>query len=392
MKIVIISNTEDDAFAVQKTLNSFCGSDQIQSLGRIDAALHLDRVDLASTDIIIVDAEDVQDGDIRIISTVSHGVDLPPSFIYLSRTTTHDQLLHLIRAGVSDVLHHPIQQSEMRDAVDRIRAKRSNSGRGSKSKVISFISGKGGAGATFLAANLGYLLATEADKKVLFIDLHMQGGDAAFYLTNAVASTSIADIVRSADLDSMMIAAAAVPIEANYALLQSPDSPEKASGLNATHIDNLISVATQDYDFVIIDLPHILDALTIKALDRSDLIFVVTQPIMTYLRAVTNVLHLFSRLEYDANKVRVILNRMDNVGVLSVARVEDSIQKNISVTIPNDFMNAVEAVNLGVAIAQNTPNSSIVVALRKIVRELTGEDVLTEPKQSLFKKILGKKG
>jgi len=392
MKIVIISKSEEDAFTVQKTLNSFCGSDQIQSLGRIDDALHLDRIDLTSTDVVIVDSVDVHDSDIRVISAVAHGVEHPPSFIYLAQTTTHDQLLHLIRAGVSDVLHHPLQQNEIRDAIDRIRAKRSNSGRGTKCKVLSFLSGKGGAGATFLAANLGYLLAVEADKKVLYIDLHMQGGDAAFYLTNVAATTTIADIVRSADLDSMMIAAAAVPIDVNYSLLQSPDSPEKASGLNATHIDNLISVAAQDYDFVIIDLPHILDALTIKALDRSDLIFVVTQPIMTYLRAVTNVLHLFSRLEYDPSKVRVVLNRMDNVGVLSVARVEDSIQKNINVTVPNDFLNAVEAVNLGVAIAKNSPNSSIAEALRNVVRELTGEEVIEQSKPSIFKKMLGRKG
>lgn len=390
MKIVIISNTEDEALILQKVVSSFYGSDQMQHLARIDKSLHLDRIDLPSTDIIIIDSDEVHDADVRAISSIAHGdTPHPPSFIYLAATTSHEELLRLIRGGVSDVLHRPIQPAEIRDAIDRIRSKRLHIGRASKCKVLSFVSGKGGAGATFLATNLGYLLATEANKKVLYIDLHMQGGDASFYLTNIVATTTIADVVKSSELDSMMIAAATIPIETNYSLLPSPDSPEKAAGLSASNIDNLISVAIQDYDFIIVDLPHILDALTIKALDRSDLIFVVTQPIMTYLRAVAHMLHLFTRLEYDPSKVRMVLNRMDKVGMLSVARVEDSIQKNISLTVPNDFMNAVEAVNIGVSIIKSSPKSPISVALRGILAELVGEAVEEPPQKTFFQKILG---
>lgn len=390
MKIVIISKTEDEALILQKVIAPFSSSDQLQHLSRIDGTLHLDRIDLPSTDIIIVDAEEVHDADVRAISAVAHGDSPhPPALIYLASSTTHEELLRLIRGGVSDVLHRPIQPAEIRDAIDRIRSKRLHIGRSNKCKVLSFVSGKGGAGATFLATNLGYLLATEANKKVLYVDLHMQGGDASFYLTNAVATSTIADIVKSPELDSMMIAAATIPIETNYSLLPSPDSPEKAAGLNAGNIDNLISVAMQDYDFVIIDLPHILDALTIKALDRSDLIFVVTQPIMTYLRAVAHMLHLFTRLEYEPSKVRMVLNRMDKVGMLSVARVEDSIQKNISLTVPNDFMNAVEAVNIGVSVIKSAPKSPISVALRSILAELIGEAVEAPPEKSFFQKILG---
>lgn len=391
MKIVIISSTLDEADIVQRVLSSFSGSDQITSLGRIDSALHLDRIDLASTDVVVIDVETVQDSDIRALSTIAHHSTVAPAFIYLSQTTTHDQLLQLIRVGVSDVLHHPIEVNQCREAIDRIRVKRASLGKGTQSKVISFLSGKGGAGATFLATNLGYILSVEMGKKVLFADLHMQGGDASFYLTNLTGNSNIADIAKSGELDSMMIASAAIPVEPNYLLLQSPDSPEKAAGLTASHIDNLINVAIQHYDYVILDLPHILDAVTIKALDRSDAIFVVTQPIMTYLRAVSHMLHLFSRLDYEPSKVRVLLNRMDNVGVLSVAKVEDSIQKNINVSIPNDFLNAVEAVNLGVPIVESAPNSAISEALRGIALSLTGGEVPeVENKKSMFKRMFKK--
>ena len=39
-----------------------------------------------------------------------------------------------------------------------------------KGKILAFISCKGGSGATFLAANLAYVLATQTNKKVALLD------------------------------------------------------------------------------------------------------------------------------------------------------------------------------------------------------------------------------
>ena len=386
MKIILISDSEELVAQVESLKSA---SDQLQVYQREHTSLRLDRLDIASTDIIVIDSEELIDDDARAISSIVHSLSACPDIVYLCKTSNQSQLVELIRAGASDVIHKPFHDRELTDSIERIRVKRYNTNR-NQSKVLSFMSCKGGAGATFLATNLGYILATESQKKILYIDLHMQGGDAAFYLTNLTGSSTIADIAKHSDLDSMMITSATVQIEDKYLLLQAPDTPEKATGLNASHIDNLISVAIQDYDFVIIDLPHILDGLTIKALDRSDLIFVVTQPIMTYMKAVTHILHLLTRLEYDSAKVRVLLNRMDNVGVLSVSRVEESIQKNIAASIPNDFMNSVEAVNMGVPIVKAASDSPISNALRTMALELTGVSMPAPVKTSFLQKILRK--
>lgn len=390
MKTLVISDAEATAQTLVESLKSAPGSgSQYSTLIRENGLLGLERVDLSKIDLIIIDSSKVHDEDLQVIAALTHAVDTAPAVIYLCENSSQEQLVKLIRAGASDVLHKPFNAHELIDGMVRIKGKRAG-GQRHVSKVISFISCKGGAGATFLATNLGSVLATESEKKVLYIDLHMQGGDAAFYLLNTSGTSSLADIAKHSDLDSMMISAASVPIHSNYSLLQAPDSPEKTTGLNANHIDNLISVATKDYDYVIIDLPHTLDSITIKALDRSDMIFVVTQPIMTYLKAVTHLLHLFARLEYESSKVRVLLNRMDNVGVLSVARVQDSIQKNINLTIPNDFMSAVESVNLGVPISKAAPQSAITEALRTMAMELTGKAISIPEKKSIFNKLLRK--
>lgn len=391
MKTLVISDAEVAVETLIQTLKSSpAGSaGSFTGLVRENDLLGLERVNISEYELLIIDSTNVHDEDLQIISALTHSLEDAPAVIYLCEASSQQQLVSLIRAGASDVLHKPFNAHELLDGMARIKSKRAGAHR-HVSKVISFISCKGGAGATFLATNLGSVLAAESGKRVLYMDLHMQGGDAAFYLLNTTGTSSLADIAKNTDLDTMMVSAACTPIHENYSLLQAPDSPEKSTGINAAHIDNLIDVATKDYDYVIIDLPHTLDSLTIKALDRSDMIFVVTQPIMTYLKAVTHLLHLFTRLDYESSKVRVLLNRMDNVGVLSVARVQDSIQKKINLSVPNDFMGAVESVNLGVPIIKASPQSPITEALRTLAMELTGKAISLPVKKSIINKILRK--
>ena len=387
MKIVIISDVASSDEGRESIMSSLSSMDQVVELERTAQGLRVDRVDINSTDLIIVNTSQVNSEDLRTISNLTTAPPWP-AVIYICQSFSNDELIQLIRAGATDVIHSPASLSDLKQAIDRIRFKHGASKVRTDGQVLSFLSSKGGGGATFVAANLGYMLATEFDKRVLFIDLHMQGGDAAFYLTNMNSTTSVVDLAKHTDLDPMLLLTGSIEIDSNYFLLQAPDTPEKSTGLTASHIDNLLAVALKEFDFVIVDLPHILDGITIKALDRSDNIFIITQPIMTYLRAVTNVIHLFNRLDYTPEKIRVVLNRMDEVGVLSVAKVEDSIQKKISATIPNDFKNGVESVNLGLPILKIAPTSPICMALRGIAEDLTGMIPVQKAKTSWFKSIL----
>jgi len=387
MKIVLISDLSSTPQEKADIKSSFAGVDQVVELDRAAQGLRIDRVDINSVDLFIINVEKVAIEDLRSIASLTSAPPWP-SVIFICNKFSGDEILQLMRSGVSDVIHHPINSGEIKLAVDKIRFKHETSRPRSEGHLLSFLSSKGGAGSTFLSSNLGYVLATEFNQRVLLIDLHMQGGDAAFYLTSNTSSSSVSELAKHTDLDQMMLITGSIEIEPNYFLLQAPDSPEKSAGLQISHIDNLLTIALKEFDFVIVDLPHILDGMTIKALDRSDTIFVITQPIMTYLRAVTNVIHLFDRLDYEGSKVRVILNRMDEVGVLSVAKVEDSIQKSISTTIPNDFKNGVESVNLGLPITKVATNSPICGALREMAAELTGQQADVVDKKSWVKSLL----
>lgn len=388
MKIAVIASTAERLHELQNYLERSPGQDQFVFLQRHGTELRLDRLDIFSTNILILDADTVSEDDLRLIAATTRE-HANPAVIYMCGEFTGPQLLEVMRAGVSEVVSLPLKPAELAEAIERIRTRHYiSSAYRPRGKVISFMSCKGGAGATFLATNLGYTLAVECNQKVLYIDLHMQYGDASFYLTDTVTHTTLADIVKQSGLDSAVIATAAMQITDNYYLLQAPDSPEKAAGIQPQHVDNLLTVAIQSYDFVIVDLPHALDALTMKVLDRSERIYPVMQPMVPYVRAMANQLRVFSMLGYDTAKVSAVLNRTDRNVTLSMGRMEDVIQKKIDRVIPNDFVNAAEAVNMGIPLAKMAPISPVCASLREMAKDLCGV-VAVPVKQGLMNRLFG---
>ena len=350
MKIAAIASSPESLIRIKEILETNVSQDQFVFLERREGGLDIDRLDLFSTNILVVDSETVSKSDLKTISSCTNE-HANPAIIYATSNAHDGQMLELMRAGVMEVIGFPVSQSELLEAIERLRSRRyiSSSYR-PRGKILSFISAKGGAGATFIAGNLGYALASICKQKVLFIDLHMQFGDAAFYLVESAGPSTLTDVISQTGLDSSVIASATTQVTENFYLLQAPDSPDKAVGIKPQHIDNLLTVAIQDYDFVIVDLPREIEAITMKVLDRSDKIYVVFQPVVSYLRALAKVLHLFTLLGYESRKIGTVLNRMDKAVAISLDKMEDAIQKPIDWVFPNDFLNATESVNTGIPI------------------------------------------
>ena len=125
-----------------------------------------------------------------------------------------------------------------------------------------------------------------------------------------------------------------------------------------------------------------------KALDRSEFIFAVMQPILTYVRAMSKILHVFTLLGYSAQKVKVVLNRMVKDVKPSQEKIEEGIQKPCDWVVPNDFANSVESSNSGIPVLKLAPDSNLSKSLVHMARHLTGEAPEEEHK-SLLSKIFG---
>lgn len=388
MKIATIASSPQVLEGIREILEGQPDQDHFVFFQRQNGDIFLNQIDLFSTNILILDAERVSSQDIQTIKSCTR--DNPnPAIILATGNRDEAHLTELMRAGVSEVIGFPIIEEELHGAINRLRSRRYiSTNYHPRGKIISFLSPKGGAGATFIAGNLGYILAASEGKKVLFIDLHMQFGDASFYLTEAEGATSIADIIGQVGLDSSVIASATIQIDKNFNLLQAPDSPDKAAGVKPQHIDNLLTVAIQDFDYVIVDLTRTIDALSMMVLDRSDQIYLVLQPIIPYIRATAKVLTIYDSLGYESNKIKTVLNRTDTGSSISVKKIEDALQRKIDYLVPNDYANCMQSVNAGIPVFKLNERCQLSHALIDMSKDMVGDGEKND--YQIKKSFLGK--
>ncbi len=288
------------------------------------------------------------------------------AFIVLCSQQSPDFLIQAMRAGVREVLPSPVDAIELAAAIGRVQEKMHLQTR-HEGKVLAFMSCKGGSGATFLATNLGYALASLENKKIILIDLNLQFGDAAMFVSDQKPITSLADISRDIRrLDASLLASSLVNITPNYGVLASPDDPAQGMEVKPEHIETLISLARNHYDFVILDTGHNIDAVTIKALDQADMIFPVLQLTLPFIRDGKRLISIFRSLGYGKEKVNLIVNRHEKKTDLRVEDLEQAMGMKVFRTIPNQYDVAAASVNQGVPVGKLAKNSNINKALIEI--------------------------
>jgi pilus assembly protein CpaE len=291
--------------------------------------------------------------------------------VMLCANHTPDFLIHAMRAGVREVLKSPVTKEVLLAAVERIEQRLGLAARPRDPGMIAaFIPCKGGSGATFIATNLGYQLAAE-NKKVLLIDLNLQFGDAVLFIHDNKPATNLGDVARNIQrLDASFLAGNLVKISPNYGVLAAPEDPGQAIEIKPEHIEVLLNVAINHYDFVILDCGRVLDAVTIKALDRANYVFPVMQLTLPFVRDANRMISAFRTLGYSKEKIRLLVNRLEKSGELKLSDVERSLGLSAYQTLPNSYDAVAAAVNHGRPIASFARTNPVAKGLQDLAQAL----------------------
>jgi pilus assembly protein CpaE len=293
------------------------------------------------------------------------------SLVMLCANHSPEFLINAMRAGVREVLKSPATREVLLAAVGRIEQRLGLAANPrERGTILAFTPCKGGSGATFLATNLGYQLAAE-NKKVLLIDLNLQFGDAVLFVHDSRPAANLADVARNIHrLDATFLAGNLVKVTPNYGLLAAPEDPGQAIEVKPEHVDVLLNVAVNHYDFVILDLGRVLDPVTIRALDRANWIFPVIQLTLPFLRDATRLLAAFRALGYPRDKMRVVVNRYEKNGELKLADVERALGVTAFRTLPNSYQAVAGAVNHGQPILAFARSNPVAKGLQELAQAL----------------------
>lgn len=310
--------------------------------------------------------------DVAELSHVEYITTHYPSLavILLCSTHTPEFLINSMRAGVREVLPSPVPAPALDAAVDRVASKLAGAQARKAGKVLAFMPCKGGAGATFLATNLGWQLAD--GKSVLLIDLNLQFGGALSFVHDGKAPSNLAAVAKDIGrLDASLLAASTVKVAPNYSVLAAPEDLAHSMEVKPEHVDAVLALAVLHYDFVILDVPRSLDTIAIKALDRAWRIYPVLQSTLPDLRNAGKLLEIFKSLGYALEKVELIVNRFEKSSEIGLEQVQRTLKDAHLITIPNSYRDVIASINHGDPLTKTSRSNSVARQLADLAEELS---------------------
>ena len=275
-------------------------------------------------------------------------------------------LLEAMRAGVTEVVTAPFDQSDLERALGRAVVDREPVELG---RVYGFIGAKGGVGTTTIAVNVATSLgATSKPTRSLLIDLHPAGGDAALF-AGAEPRFSVTDALENISrLDRSYFKNLVVPSGPHTDLLAAPDRP-RAGAFDRQNVQQLIDFAATAYKHTVLDLAR-SDGVILESLDQLTAIYIVANQELPTVRSASR-LAASLRERYGRDKVTVILSRSDRQADIGHSDVEKAVGSNVAHTFPSDYRVALQAINKGRPLALDNHND-LSASFKKFANSLAG--------------------
>lgn len=354
MKIAVISHDRNHAQEIGGALETLSHTVVLRESGsgRVAAVAEQEHPDLLLVDGAISAAD--------LLAEIEHLTTQQPNLpvILLSQAQTPEFLMSAMRAGVREVLPSPVSAGALEVAVTRVAAKLKMPQAKTLGKILAFIPCKGGSGSTFMATNMGYLLAESSN--VLLIDMNLQFGDALSFVHDGEPVSTLANVAQEIRrLDASFLAACTVRISPNFSILAAPEDPSQSVEIKPEHIDAILSLAQTQYDFVLIDMGRSLDTLSVNALDRAYRIFAVMQAGLPGLRNAKKLLGAFIALGYPAEKIEFIVNRFEKNGEIGLADIQRLLGPTRLHLVANSFKEVNASINHGHPLIETSRSNSV---------------------------------
>jgi len=330
------------------------------------------------SDVILIEyQEDRPDLD-HWIEKIAADPKNPAIFLYLKEISTNN-LWKALRLGVKECFTFPIQEENFQQAVARIMARtKAHKSQARPTQVISFLGCKGGVGTTFLVANTASLLSQERRGRVLAVDFDLGYGQLSYFF-DSHPKHNLSELVENLErLDKFYLQNIIVPIRDHCFLLAAPGRLEEAEAVNAGHLEKIIRYISEHLGFraILLDCSHRIDEITLKALDLSEILVLVTAQSIPALSNAKKTLELLSLLGLKGLEVKIWVNFWDRQHELTQADVEGFLGQSIAGAISCDYQQVGFSINAGKPLVEGTPRHPICGDLKLLVENFRKHDLI----------------
>ena len=367
-------------------------------LGFEDAKAFFQQTDAEAVEFVAVAVDDEDEADLSLIGDVittakAHGIKV----ILIAEEVSPIALHQLLRLGADDFVPYPLPEGELAEAIERLRAPEPEApipssmqttikATGDRNGVILGMHGlAGGTGTTTIATNLAWELATiekNNGPRVCLIDLDLQFGSVATYLDlprREAVYELLAD-TESMDTDSFM--QALLTFNEKLHVLTAPADVLPLDLIGPEDVQRILSIASSNFDYVIVDMPSTLVAWTESVLSEAHLYFVTLELDM---RSAQNTLRMIKALKSEdlpLEKLRYMVNRApkftDLQGKSRVKRMAESLDIKIELQMPDGGKPVTHSGDQGVPLVETAAKNPLRKEIAKLAKSLHELNVAAE--------------
>ena len=289
-------------------------------------------------------------------------------------------LMDVMHAGIADFIPKPIAPEAIEKAMKGARrklGKPKTSEERTPGQVIVCFSAKGGTGCTTVCTNTGVDVYRASRQRTLLLDLDLELGETALQLGEE-PRLNMVDLVRNFHrVDSDLLASYIEHHESGVDLLSAPYKTADFEALSGDRVTDILTFLANQYDYIFVDAPKTLNPAlnpaTIAAIKAADYLILVTTLDLPSIRNLTRCLPLLKEIggERPRDWIRLVVNRYDRRGLITLSQVQETTGHPVFATICNDYKVVMSAINEGRP-AVMAGASDFAADVRKLAGRITG--------------------
>ncbi len=320
--------------------------------------------------LLIFEMGDDIDNEFQHIQSLLNSDEVAEVFL-ISKDSDPAVLMQAIKIGAKEFFLLPLKEEEVQQALEKFKEKWEKINRKKSpqlGKIITIFGSKGGVGATTVAVNLAVNLAQkESVKSVALIDMNMMFGEIPLFL-ELDPGYHWGEIVKNISrLDSTFLMNILAKHSSGVHVLPSPATLSDSRSAIPDMMSHLIGFMQKLFDFVIIDAGQFVDEISLKIMELSDNILLISLLSLPCISNANKILQSISELKtFPEERVKIVINRYLSKSDIPLDDAEESLHKKTFWTIPNDYSTTVSAINNGTPLYMAAPRAQITRSLNDL--------------------------
>ena len=219
-------------------------------------------------------------------------------------------------------------------------------------------------------------------QSVALVDMNMVFGDIPLFLS-AKPAHHWGEVMSNIDrLDATYLMNILSEHHNGLHILASPSYLNGDRPATPEAVSSMIGLLQRMFDIVVIDGGQSLSPISLKILQMSDEILLVSLLNLSSLANTSKVFRSFSGAgDVSRDKVRIIINRYLKKSDLSLGDAETSLGKEIFWTIPNDYQTTISAINNGRPLIDIASKAAVTKSIKDLAENIIKTKEKPEPKR-----------